>query len=152
MDSLSKTAFVTRDGHYEWLVLPFGLKNSSSTFNRVVRKILGDLINNGVLSYLDDIIIYSEDMSTHLSLVQKVFERLSKYNARLKLEKCEFAKSSIEFLGHVINGTEVRPPPSKIKAIVDYPAPKDQKDLQRFNGLLNYLREYIPDFSTKANR
>ena len=147
-EDIPKTAFVTRDGHYEWTVLPFGLKNSPSTFHRVVRKILGELINNGVMSYLDDIIVYASDKATHDRLLEDVFKRLSEHNARLKLEKCEFSKNSIEFLGHVINGTDVRPPPSKLKAITDYPTPVSQKDVQRFHGLINYLREYIPNFAT----
>jgi transposase InsO family protein len=145
---ISKTAFVTRDGHYEWLVLPFGLKNSPATFHRVVRKILGNLLNNGIFSYMDDIIVYAKAEEEHNRLLKEVFSRLSQHNARLKREKCEFGKSSIEFLGHIINGTDVRPPPMKIKAIVDYPTPATQPELQRFHGLVNYLREYIPDMAT----
>ena len=149
-DDIHKTAFVTTDGHFEWTVLPFGLKNSPATFHRVVRKILSDLINNGVLSYLDDIIIYASTEDEHHSFLREVFKRLSAHNARLKRQKCEFFRTEIEFLGHLINGTEVKPPPAKVNAITGYPAPKDQKELQRFMGLLNYLREYIPDFSIIA--
>ena len=145
-----KTAFVTRDGHFEWFVLPFGLKNSPSTFHRVVRKILGDLVNRGVMSYLDDIVIYAKTRSDHDTLLHEVFQRLSNHNARLKLSKCEFAQNSIEFLGHLIDGKAVRPPLLKIKAITDYPMPTDRKSVERFHGLVNYLREYIPNFATIA--
>ena len=144
---IAKTAFVTRDGHYEWLVLPFGLKNSPSTFHRVVRKAIGDLHNNGVMSYLDDIIVYSKDIDEHYKLLKELFTRLSQHNARLRLDKCQFAQSSIEFLGHLMNGSDVRPPDSKIKAIVGFPQPTNHKEVERFHGLVNYVREYIPDFA-----
>ena len=149
-EDISKTSFVTRDGHFEWLVLPFGLKNSPSTFHRVVRKILGNLVNTGVMSYLDDIVVYAEDQVEHDRLLTEVFNRLSTHNARLKLSKCEFACNSIEFLGHVVDGTSVRPPIPKIKAIMEYPIPTDRKSVERFHGLINYLREYIPNFALIA--
>ena len=149
-EDIHKTAFVTTSGPYESLVLPFGLKNSPATFHRVVQKIIGDLLNHGVMSYLDDIIIYAKDRSVHDKLLSQVFERLSKHNARLKLSKCEFAKDSIEFLGHVIDGQSVRPPLRKIRAITEYPVPTDRKAIERFHGLLKYLREYIPNFASIA--
>ena len=149
-DDVFKTAFVTKDGHYEWLVLPYGLRNSPSTFHRVVRKILGDLVNKGVMSYLDDIVIYAENREQHDQLLSEVFRRLHTHNARLKLSKCEFARPSIEFLGHVINGTAVSPPLLKVKAITDFPVPTDRKAVERFHGLINYLREYIPNFAIIA--
>ena len=140
-EDIYKTAFVTKDGHFEWLVLPFGLKNSPSTFHRVVRKILGDLINKGVMSYLDDIILYAKNSTEHNRLLNEVFKRLSENNARLKLSKCEFAKSSIEFLGHIIDGNAVRPPLQKIKAITDYPIPNYRKSLERSLNLLLVFSE-----------
>ena len=147
-DDIQKTGFVTQEGHYEWLVLPFGLKNAPATFQRVVRKILGELINNGVLSYLDDIVIYAKTLDEHNRLLREVLKRLSDADVRLKREKCEFALNTVEFLGHIIGDDQVRPPPSKVKAILDFLAPKDVKEIQRFHGLANYLREYIKDFST----
>ena len=76
-EDIHKTAFVTTNGHYESLVLPFGLKNSPATFHRVVQKIIGDLLNHGVMSYLDDIVIYAKERSEHDQLLTQVFERLS---------------------------------------------------------------------------
>ena len=74
-ESIDKTAFITPDGHYEWLVLPFGLKNAPATFQRIVREVLGELLDHGVIPYFDDIIVYSETVPEHLStLVPRVLE------------------------------------------------------------------------------
>ena len=96
---------------------------------------------------MDDIIIYAKTVGEHNVILEEVFSRLLKHDARLNKEKCEFHRNKIEFLGHIIDGKQVSPPLSKTKAIIDYEAPKDQKELQRFHGLINYLREYIPDFA-----
>jgi transposase InsO family protein len=149
-EDIHKTAFVTQNGHYEWLVLPFGLKNAPAIFQRVIRKILADLINNGCMNYLDDIIIYAKTLEEHNRLLHEVFSRLKKHNVRLRREKCEFAVNSIEFLGHVIADSKVRPPSSKVKAVLDFPRPESYKEIQRFHGLANYLREYINNFSIIA--
>jgi ribonuclease HI len=149
-DYIPKTAFVTQNGHYEWLVLPFGLKNAPAIFQRVIRKILANLINNGCMNYLDDIIIYAKTLEEHNQLLYEVFSRLKDNNIRLRREKCKFAVKSIEFLGHIIGDNEVRPPSSKVKAVLDFPRPESYKEIQRFHGLANYLREYINNFSIMA--
>jgi hypothetical protein len=149
-DDIPKTAFVTQNGHYEWLVLPFGLKNAPAIFQRVIRKILANLINNGCMNYLDDIIIYAKTLEEHNQLLYEVFSRLKDNNIRLRREKCKFAVKSIEFLGHIIGDNEVRPPSSKVKAVLDFPRPESYKEIQRFHGLANYLREYINNFSIMA--
>jgi hypothetical protein len=144
---IEKTAFVTQDGHYEWLVLPFGLRNAPATFTRVIRRVLGKLLNNGVMSYLDDIVIYAKTSDEHNRLLTEVLSLLKQHNCRLRRDKCEFAKSEIEFLGHIITPDTVRPQPSKIRAVIDYPVPTNRKDIEKFYGFANYLREYIPEFS-----
>ena len=138
---------MTPDGHYEWLVLPFGLKNAPATFHRVVQSILQDFINQGVMSYLDDIIIYAKTRENNDRLLTEVFRRLKLHNTWLKKDKCEFLKSENEFLGHIIDGQRVKPPSTKVKAILDYPDPSDVKGVQRFYGLAGTFRQYIENFS-----
>ena len=92
-DSVEKTAFITKDGHYDWLVLPFGLKNAPPTFQRIVRNILGELLHHGVIPYFDDIIIYAKDMSEHNHILRKILGILSAHNIKLRFEKCRFAQS-----------------------------------------------------------
>ena len=100
------------------------------------------------MSYLDDIIIYAKSREEHDRLLTEVFRRLSLHNARLREEKCEFLKSEIEFLGHIIDGQKVKPPSIKITAILEFPDPTDIKSVQRFYGLAGTFRQYIEDFST----
>jgi putative transposase len=82
--SIEKTAFVTNSGHYEWLVLPMGLKNAPSLFQRIIQKTLAELLWNGVINYLDDFIVYTETFEQHIELLKKVFEKLRTANIKLK--------------------------------------------------------------------
>jgi hypothetical protein len=102
------------------------------------------------MNFLDDIIIYACTREEHDRLLHEVLSRLAKHNIKLRREKCEFAARSIEYLGHVISNDEVRPPSSKTKAVFEFPRPENQREIQRFHGLVNYLREYIPNFSSMA--
>ena len=129
---------------------PFGLKNAEATFQRIISKVLGDLLNHGVLSYLDDIVIYDKTKQEHDALLKQVFERLNTHNVKLKREKCQFSQPRVEFVGHIICNDEVRHIPGKVKAVLDFPAPTNQKDVQQFHGLASYFREYMPNFSSIA--
>ena len=149
-EDIHKTAFVTQNGHYEWLVLPFGLNNAPATFHRIVQRILGNLLNHGVYSYLDDVILYAKTQEEHDTLLREVFTRLKDHNVKLKRTKCMFSQPNVEFLGHIINNDQVRPIPSKVKSVLDFPDPKNVKELQQFLGLTGYFREYIPEYSTIA--
>ena len=86
-EDIHKTAFVTQDGHYEWLVLPFSLKNAPATFHRIVQRILGNLLNHGVYSYLDDVILYAITQGEHDTLRREFFSRLKVHNVKLKRTK-----------------------------------------------------------------
>ena len=149
-DSIEKTAFITPDGHYEWLVLPFGLKNAPPTFQRTIRRVLGNLVNHGVIPYLDDIIIYAENEQEHLTLLRGVFNRLLNANIKLRLEKCRFAQHEVEYLGFVVSHGQQKPSPSKTAALDNFPAPTDVKSLQRFLGLANWFRRFVHNFSKIA--
>lgn len=147
-DSVDKTAFVTHEGHYEWLVMPFGLKNAPATFQRILQRILGPLLYKGAINYLDDIILYSKTFEDHLNLLEKVFNLLKANNVKLKLSKCNFACKEVDYLGYIICPEGVKPSTEKTAAVANFPVPTTYKEIRRFLGLANYYRRFIRDFST----
>ncbi|UYV69897.1 hypothetical protein LAZ67_7001124, partial [Cordylochernes scorpioides] len=149
-ESVPKTAFVTNDGHYEFLVMPFGLKNAASTFQKIIQRVIGTLLWKGVCVFQDDIIIYSSSFSQHMNLIKQVFEKLLEYNIKLKFNKCSFAQSEVKYLGHIIGHNKVKPDPDKIKAVQDFPQPTTVKGIRRFIGLANFYRKFIPRFAEIA--
>ena len=146
-DDIEKTAFSTENGHYEFLRMPFGLKNAPATFQRVMDNILRGIQNEKCLVYLDDIIIFSTSLEEHISRLKEVFERLRKANFKIQLDKSEFLRKEVAYLGHVITPEGVKPNPDKIKAVMNYPLPKTQKEIKGFLGLLGYYRKFIPKFA-----
>ena len=149
-EDIEKTAFVTSDGHYEWLRMPFGLKNAPATFQRVMQKVLKGLRFKFVINYLDDLIIYSPDFESHLDHIRQVFERLSEHHIKLKKSKCLFAQTEIEFLGSIIGNDQVRPGTRKVLAVKEFPVPTNRVEVQRFYGLCNWFRKFIPNFTEIA--
>ncbi|UYV82204.1 K02A2.6-like [Cordylochernes scorpioides] len=137
-DSVEKTAFITNDGHYEFLVMPFGLKNAQSTFQRIIQHIIGNLLWNGVCNYQDDILIYSSTFKDHIELMKKIFDKLKENNIKLKLKKCSFAKQEIRYLGHIIGHNKIKPDPEKTKAINEFPQPKTVKQPSVFQLRTRY--------------
>jgi transposase InsO family protein len=146
-DSIDKTAFVTNEGHYEWLVLPFGLKNAPATFQRIIQQILGPLLYRGAINYLDDFIIYSETFDEHMRLLDDVLQRLSDHNIKLKMSKCHFAKKEVTYLGHVVSYNTVKPSPAKIEAVQRFPVPNTLRKVREFLGLTGYYRRFIEHFT-----
>jgi hypothetical protein len=149
MDPLDipKTAFNVENGHYEFLRMPMGLKNSPSTFQRVMDNVLRGLQNEVCLVYLDDIIVFSTSLQEHILNLEKVFQKLRESNFKIQMDKSEFLKLETEFLGHVICKDGVKPNPNKIVAIQNYPIPKTTTEIKRFLGLLGYYRKFIPNFA-----
>jgi len=142
-----KTAFRTRYGHYEYLVMPFGLANAPATFQNMIHEILRDLIDQGVVIYIDDILIYSKTLQEHQRLVKEVLSRLRKWNLAAAWDKCEFHKSEIEFLGYIISKDAVSMSEEKVKSVREWARPQSQKDVQSFMGFANFYRRFIKDFS-----
>ncbi|UYV68635.1 K02A2.6-like, partial [Cordylochernes scorpioides] len=145
--SIQKTAFVTNDGHYEFLVMPFGLKNAASTFQRIIQHILGELLWKGTCSFQDDILVYTKTWQEHIELLSKVFDELRQYNMKLKLSKCIFGRTEVKYLGHIISHNQLKPDPGKVKSIQDFPRPDTVKKVRQFMGLANYYRKFVKDFS-----
>lgn len=142
---IQKTAFSVDNGHYEYLRMPFGLKNAPFTFERVIDNVLRGLPN--VTVYCDDIIIYSTSLQEHMLNIESVFQRLREANFKIQPLKSEFLKKETSFLGHIITADGIKPDPNKIKAIHQYPIPKTSKEIKSFLGLLGYYRKFIPNFA-----
>ena len=145
-----KTAFQTRYGLYEFLVLPFGLCNAPSTFMTWMNDVLRDFIDDFVLVYLDDILIYSRNVSEHVNHVDRVLQRLSSLDLKLKASKCFLALHELTFLGHIVSSNGIRPDPSKVQAVLDWPLPSSLQEIRSFLGFVNYYRKFIPNFATIA--
>jgi hypothetical protein len=145
-----KTAFKTRYGLYEFQVLPFGLTNAPGTFMRLMNDIFRDELDRCVIIYLDDILIYSPNEEQHQEDVRRVLEKLRKEHLYAKQAKCEFFKTEVTFLGHVISGRGIEPDPAKVTTIQGWPQLTNVTDVQSFIGLVNYYRIFIPDYAKIA--
>ena len=145
-----KTAFITSYGLYEFKVMPFGLTNAPATFQRLMNKVFREEIGKFVAVYLDDIIIFSVTFEEHIQHLQQIFQQLRKAGLKLGRDKCEFGKTELAFLGHIVSGNGIAPDPSKIEKIRDFPIPKTLTELRGFLGLASYYRRFIQNFSTIA--
>ena len=145
-----KTAFITHEGLYEWNVMPFGLCNAPATFQRLMQEVLDDLIYTKVLVYIDDIIIYSKTFEQHLQDIEEVFGKLKKAMLKLKLEKCDFIKNEVKFLGYVVGKDGIKADEDKIKKVKEYPRPTTIGELKGFLGLASFYRKFIEGFSKIA--
>jgi len=143
-----KTAFSTPNGHYEFLRMPQGLKNSPSSFQRLMDSILKDLIGKGLcFVYLDDIIIFGKTLLEHNQKMRIFLERIENAQLKLQPDKCEYLKPELQYLGHVITKDGVKPNPEKCKSVREFPTPKNQKNVKQFLGLSGYYRKFIPDYT-----
>lgn len=142
-----KTAFTTPMGLYEWDRMPFGLCNGPATFQRLMEACLGDLNYESLLIYLDDIIVFSSDFSTHLQRLELVFERLVQHGLKLKPSKCHLFRSEVKYLGHVVTEQGIAPLPERVEAIQSWPRPTTIRELRAFLGLTGYYRRFIKDFA-----
>lgn len=120
-----KTAFSTADGHYEYLRMPFGLTNAPATFQKLMNIVLTGLLGSQCFVYIDDIVIYASSIEEHSAKLKNVFQRLRHHNLKLQPEKCQFMHKEIAYLGHIISTEGVKPDPNKIRAITEFPAPKN---------------------------
>ncbi len=135
-----KTAFNTPTGHFEYLVMPFGLSNSPAVFQTLVNDVLRDVVNRFVFVYLDDILIFSQNERDHIQHVRLVLQRLLENRLFAKLEKCEFHAQSVPFLGFILSPEGIRMDPAKVEAVANWPTPEDRKAVQRFLGFCQFLQ------------
>lgn len=148
-EDIHKTGFSVADGngHFEFLRMPMGLKNSPSTFQRVMDNVLRDLQNVICVVYQDDILVFSTSLQEHVVNLRKIFDRLRESNFKIQMDKSEFLKHETPYLGHIITPNGVKPNPEKISAVLKYPIPRTTKQIKGFLGLLGYYRRFIPDFA-----
>lgn len=146
-ESIEKTAFSVNNGHYEYVRMPFGLKNAPSTFQRVVDNVLREYLYKFCFVYMDDVVIFSKSLHEHIVHIKQIFNKLREFNLKVQLDKSEFLRKEVAFLGHVITPDGIKPNPTKIKAVQKYPLPKTIKDIKSFLGLVGYYRRFILNFA-----
>lgn len=149
-EDVEKTAFSVDGGHYEFVRMPFGLKDAPATFQRYMDNTLREHIGKTCLVYMDDIIVFSTSLQEHLVNLDKIFNTLRFYNLKVQVDKCEFLQKEVAFLGHVVTPERVKPNPQKIDVIKNWPLPKNEKELKGFLGVVGYYRKFIQDFARIA--
>ena len=147
---IPKTAFRTRFGLYEYLVMPFGLCNAPATFQRSMNEMFGEALYRWLLVYLDDILIYSRSHAEHLVHLHRALSLLRKHKFFAKASKCSFGRSAMEFLGNQISADGIRATAGKLDAVRDWPTPANILELRGFLGMCNYVRRYVQDFAAIA--
>ena len=144
-DSRAKTAFVMPFGKYEFLQVPFGLAQAPAYFQHLMNQVLDNC--SFAMTYLDDIIIFSETEEQHLAHIEEIFKWLEAADLKMKRSKCDFFKKHIHYLGHLISANGIRPLKDKLDSIRDMPAPCNSKEVKQFLGLVGYYRKFVPCFA-----
>ena len=139
-------AFEANRQQYQFTVMPFGITNAPAVFQTMIERVLGDI--PGVSAYIDDVVVYSESKQEHLKTLEEVLKRMRAFNLKANVNKCEFGKREIEVFGFLVANGTVRPSPSRVEALSKMKKPTNPKELQSFLGMLNYYRDFIPDFAT----
>lgn len=149
-NDIEKTAFSINNGKYEFVRLPFGLKNAPAIFQRVMDDILRDHLGKICHVYIDDIIIFGKTLEEHLENLRIILETLRKANFKIQPDKSEFLRTEVEFLGFIVSENGLKPNMKKVECIRNYPEPKNLKDLRAFLGLSGYYRRFVKDYAKIA--
>lgn len=142
-NDIPKTAIITPFGLFEFVYMTFGFRNAAQTFQRLIDEVVRGL--DFAFAYLDDILIASVDEVEHMKHLRILFQRISEYGLNINLQKCEFFKSDIEFVGHLITPDGIKPRPEKVEAIRNFPKPTEAFELKRFLAMVNFYRRFIPN-------
>ncbi len=147
---MKKTVLITKTGLYDWIVMPFGLKNATSTFTRTMSLVFKELGDKFLKVFVDTLNVHSESWEDHLRHLEAVLSKLREVNLKMNPCKCCFTARSITFLGHVVSHEGTKPDPSKITAVVHFPVPKTVTNVRSFLGLTGYYRNYVRGYSRLA--
>ncbi|XDV49410.1 hypothetical protein PO909_018663 [Leuciscus waleckii] len=142
------SAFATPEAFLQYRVMPFGLRNAGATFQRLMSIVLSNISNCEV--YLDDVVCHASTWEEHLKILEEVFKCLRDANLTLNLAKCEFGCATVTYLGKEVGSGQICPLSSKIQAVLDFPIPKNRRDLRRFLGMTGYYRCFCKNFSSVA--
>lgn len=145
-DDVPKTAIITPFGLYEFVRMPFGLRNAAQTFQRFIDEVLRGL--TFCRAYVDDLLIASSSPAEHEQHLKAVFERLRGYGIIINTAKCQFGVGELEFLGHHIDHQGIRPLPAKVEVIRNFPRPSTRRQLREFLGIVNFYRRFVPHCAT----
>jgi len=150
LEDMKKTALITKTGLYDWTIMPFGLKNATSTFTRTMSEVFKDLGSKFLKVFVDDLNVHSESWGEHLQHLDAVLYKLREVNLKLNPSKCCFVAKTITFLGHVVSKEGIRPDPGKIEAVLHFPTPKNVTSVRSFLGLTGYYQKYVRGYSSLA--
>jgi len=142
-DDVQKTAFRSRYGHYEYVVMPFGVTNAPAVFMDYMNRIFRPFLDKFVVVFIDDILIYSRTLEEHAEHLRLVLGVLREKQLYAKLSKCEFWMDEVQFLGHVISAQGIAVDPTKVEAVVKWESPKSATEIRSFVGLAGYYRRFI---------
>lgn len=145
-NDVPKTAFWTQSGHFEYLVMPFGLSNAPATFQGLMNFVFQKFLKKEVLVFFDDILIYNSNMEDHLNHLRVVFEEMQLHQLFAKKSKCFFGVKRIGYLGHSITAKGVSTDPQKVEAVKNWCTPTTLKQQRGFLGLAGYYRRFIQGF------
>jgi len=145
-----KTAFRTRYGHYEFLVLPFGLTNVPVFFMDLMNRVFTSFLDKFVVAFIDDMLVYSKIRNEHVNHLSMVLKTLEEHKLYAKLKKCEFWLEEVQFLGHIVTKDGISVDPAKIEAIVNWPRPTNVSEVRSFLGMTGYYRTFVEGFSKLA--
>jgi hypothetical protein len=146
-EDIQKTAFRTRYGHYEFVVMPIGLTNAPAVFMDLMNRVFREHLDMFVVVFIDDVLVYSGNKEEHEEHLRLVLTRLKEERLYAKLSKCEFWLEQVSFLGHVVNGSGISADPEKVKAA----RPKTVSEIKSFLGMAGYYRRFVEDFSKIAS-
>jgi len=147
---IPKTAFRTHNGHYEYLVMPFGLCNAPSTFQAIMNSIFHPHLSKFILVFFDDILVYSNTWEQHLEHVQQTLSILRQHQFFVKRSKCAFGQQELEYLGHIVTNHGVKVDARKVEAMVAWPRPTNISALRGFLGLTGYYRKFVSQYGVLA--
>ena len=140
---IPKTAITSPFGNFEFLFMPFGLRNAASAFQRFIDEVVRGL--DFVFAYVDDSLIASDTEENHERHISQLLERLSTFNVRINADKCVFGQNSLEFLGHLIDSNGIQPLSTKVEAIKKILPLTSLRHLRQFLGMVNFYRRFIPN-------